>query len=273
MHVRAHRQIVVYVVLVLAISWAYEAYIVANGGVRAFGPAAVFALMCIPGLLSLAMRVAFRSGFADVGFVAGRARHYAYAIGIPCAVAAILASACALADIRELDALAADDLRRAAPAFLAIAGLGLVGAFGEELGWRGYLLPKMIAAGIRRPYLASNAVWAAWHLPLIAFGGFYATEAVLPMTVAYALGIIAMGFVISELRLRSRSVFVATVCHAAHNFVFQIVVPVIVLTQPGERAEWWDVVGGDTGFLVGALYALAFLALRRTTGARTVPPD
>jgi hypothetical protein len=36
-----------------------------------------------------------------------------------------------------------------------------------------------------------------------------------------------------------------------------------VLTRPGARGEWWDVVGGDTGFLVAALYALAFLLVRR----------
>lgn len=43
-------------------------------------------------------------------------------------------------------------------------------------------------------------------------------------------GILAIGFLISELRVRSGSVFVPTLLHAVHNFVFQLVIPVAVLT-------------------------------------------
>jgi membrane protease YdiL (CAAX protease family) len=61
-------------------------------------------------------------------------------------------------------------------------GLGLIGAFGEELGWRGFLLPKMVGARILHPYFVSGLVWAGWHLPLIAFGDLYSTDDVFVMT-------------------------------------------------------------------------------------------
>jgi membrane protease YdiL (CAAX protease family) len=45
-------------------------------------------------------------------------------------------------------------------------------AFGEEFGWRGYLLPRLIERlGPRRGLLAHGAVWGFWHAPLIALAG------------------------------------------------------------------------------------------------------
>ena len=50
---------------------------------------------------------------------------------------------------------------------------------GEELGWRGFALPRLQA---RRTALASamlvGAAWAAWHLPLFAFAAGFASMGV-----------------------------------------------------------------------------------------------
>ena len=46
-------------------------------------------------------------------------------------------------------------------------------AFGEEFGWRGYLLPKLLPLGERRAALAVGVVWGVWHWPIIAMGYDY----------------------------------------------------------------------------------------------------
>ena len=147
--------------------------------------------------------------------------------------------------------------------------VGLFVAFGEELGWRGFLLPKMVAGGIPHPYLASGLVWAGWHLPLIALGGFYRTSDTFVMALAYCMSIVAMNFVISELRMRSGSVWVATLLHAAHNFFFQLAVPTLVLAKQERPSERWEILGGDSGVIVAVLYALAFLLLFRASSNRS----
>ena len=43
----------------------------------------------------------------------------------------------------------------------------LVLSLSEEIGIRGYLLPKLLPLGRKRALLVSGLVWATWHMPLI----------------------------------------------------------------------------------------------------------
>jgi len=45
--------------------------------------------------------------------------------------------------------------------------------FGEEWGWRGLLLPKLLPLGQWRALLFSGAIWGAWHAPIVALGYNY----------------------------------------------------------------------------------------------------
>lgn len=49
---------------------------------------------------------------------------------------------------------------------------GTIGQAGEEIGWRGYLLPRLAERiGLASASLLVGAVWAAWHLPLFFAAG------------------------------------------------------------------------------------------------------
>lgn len=256
-------QALIFIVSVLAISWSFEAFIIVNGGVRIFGPLWIVALMCTPGVLSLVLRLVLKSGFEDVGFRVGKARYYAYAIAVPLLLALLAGLVSAALDIRHFSLVSSEQLVQITPVLLSVLGLGLIGAFGEELGWRGFLLPKMMSGGVKHPYLACGLVWASWHLPLIALGGFYQTDNPLLIALIYGLGIIAMSFVFSELRVRSGSVWVAGIAHAAHNFFFQFAFPVLLLTVPGSHSDLWDMVAGDTGLCIAVLYIATYLVFRQ----------
>jgi membrane protease YdiL (CAAX protease family) len=46
----------------------------------------------------------------------------------------------------------------------------VVGPFGEELGWRGYLLPRLLEKFHPIKFsLLIGIIWACWHLPLFLF--------------------------------------------------------------------------------------------------------
>lgn len=46
-------------------------------------------------------------------------------------------------------------------------------AFGEELGWRGFLLPKLMPLGKWKAIILSNVIWGFWHAPVIMQGHNY----------------------------------------------------------------------------------------------------
>lgn len=54
--------------------------------------------------------------------------------------------------------------------------VNLVPIFGEEFGWRGYLVPKLLPLGERKAYIYSGIIWGVWHAPVIAMGYNYGSD-------------------------------------------------------------------------------------------------
>ncbi|WP_085832294.1 CPBP family intramembrane glutamic endopeptidase [Clostridium merdae] len=61
--------------------------------------------------------------------------------------------------------------------FVLIAPIvNIIPTMGEELGWRGYLLPKLrLFFSDRASLIISGAIWGIWHLPIIVMGHNYGT--------------------------------------------------------------------------------------------------
>jgi len=127
-------QVLVFIVSVLAVSWSFEAFIIASGGVRNFGPLWIVALMCIPGSLSIVLRLILKSGYEDVSFRIGKGRYYVYAVAIPFLLVLLTSLVFAAIDIRQFSLVSLEQLIRLSPVLLFVLVLGLIGAFGEELG-------------------------------------------------------------------------------------------------------------------------------------------
>lgn len=97
-----------------------------------------------------------------------------------------------------------------APLFNTLFGLG------EELGWRGFLLPQLLPLGQGRAIWISGAVWGVWHAPAILQGHNYPSQPVLGvwfMTIFCLL----MGIIFSWLYLRTRSPWAPALAHGSLN--------------------------------------------------------
>ena len=88
--------------------------------------------------------------------------------------------------------------------------------FGEEFGWRGYLQVRLLADRPLLAALATGVIWGVWHYPFILAGGASTTsryEALLFYPLATTISSVFLGW----LRLRTGSVWAASVGHAANN--------------------------------------------------------
>lgn len=89
-------------------------------------------------------------------------------------------------------------------------------AFGEELGWRGYLLPKLLPLGKFRAYVLLGVIWGAWHWPLVLVGFMYPGHPLAGVMMFTALTTV-FGIYVNELTLRHRSSILAGWIHGVFN--------------------------------------------------------
>ena len=99
--------------------------------------------------------------------------------------------------------------------------LNFITCFGEEWGWRGYLLPKMSEKISLVPMLLINGViWGLWHAPLTIVGHNYGVGYVgFPFTgiLAMCLFCFVMGTFLSYVSLKTKSCIPAVLGHGAIN--------------------------------------------------------
>jgi membrane protease YdiL (CAAX protease family) len=95
-------------------------------------------------------------------------------------------------------------------------------AFGEEFGWRAYLLQKLTPLGVRRALLAHGVIWGVWHWPIIAMGYNYGLDyPAAPWTglAMMTLATVAIGTVLGALALWADSVWPPALAHGTLNAV------------------------------------------------------
>jgi hypothetical protein len=126
---------------------------------------------------------------------------------------------------------------------------GLFG-FGEEFGWRGYLLPKLMPLGKIKAYVIGGVLWGLWHAPLVLIGFNYPRYPVLGV-VAMAGMTTALGIYINELTLRNRSSILAGWIHGAFN---------------GQAYGIWRLLFPDVNPLLGGMTGLVGMAVWLVVG-------
>jgi membrane protease YdiL (CAAX protease family) len=142
--------------------------------------------------------------------------------------------------------------------------LGVVGtlmAMGEEIGWRGYLQPRLDAARVRWSVAVVWLCQLAYHAPLIAGAG-YVNAGSLPFSlVLFAAADLPLAFLWARESYRARSLWPAVLFHSFHNTISQWLFPKFFV---GGDA---DLLLGETGLLPALGYVVVgvavLLALRR----------
>jgi membrane protease YdiL (CAAX protease family) len=224
----ARPRIGVFLVLVFVLSWPFLLY--GFGWFASAGDVLERYIFSCMGMLMVAVSAfitrAFveRQGFSDFGWNLGHYRWY-LAVLLFCALlwlgpplAALL-----LGRLELIHSLSRDDL---VVVILSLSGLSLVAGFGEEFGWRGYLLPRLLSdRRIARGVLVLvGFVWGIWHCavaigPLLravleSTSGWPSIVGATLLGCARAVGVsITLSFIFGALWLRSESIFLSSFLH------------------------------------------------------------
>jgi membrane protease YdiL (CAAX protease family) len=246
------RRILIFLGFAFGIAWATGLVIYLNGGLvdsPQIAPGVTLAVVLLatvymwaPALGNILTRLITREGWKDVGLRPHFRQGWRYwmvgwflpvVMTIPGAVLFFMLFPqyydAGLPYVRQMTA-ASPFLSSLSPWTVVIleAALGVLAApilnaaatFGEEFGWRAYLLPKLMPLGGRKAMLVIAVIWGIWHWPVIFMGyeygfnypGYPWAGPLLFIWVTFGLGIF-----LSWLTLRSKSVWPAVIGHGAIN--------------------------------------------------------
>ena len=230
--------IAVYLILAFGLAWTAWGVPLALGAApqsmlfQAFALAGAFA----PAFAAIVVRRwVTREGFADSGLgLAPRTWfYYVLALAIPIvAVLTVLVAAPALGIARP--DVTAPNLAVAILRLSAVSAVLTPLLWGEEFGWRGYLQLRLFP---RRPVLAAIAtgiIWGVWHYPLLMLGTELPGHTALVLLL-FPIGTVFYSIVFGWLRLRSRSIWTASLAHSAVNNLRSPLIALLFVSTPDKE--------------------------------------
>ena len=112
--------------------------------------------------------------------------------------------------------------------------LCLITALGEEIGWRGFLTPKVTNIfGLKKGTLLIGIIWSLWHYPMM-ISGYMRPGGQAPLwleIILYTIWVIIVTFIYTYLRLCSKSIWPAVFLHAVCNYLGSFIISALVNSE------------------------------------------
>jgi membrane protease YdiL (CAAX protease family) len=221
--------------------------------------ALVMVLMFVPAIASVAARLILREGFADVSFRFGGLKGW-MAIGMallfPVVIGVVAYGIAWTTGLARFDTSADLGIGLLMEVIIGTV-LTLPLAAGEELGWRGFMLTRLIDSGVGRPVFMSGLIWGAWHVPIVLAGVTAAGPSPLLAVALFVVSVTSISYVIGRMRLETGSIWPAVVLHAAWDTV---ILSAFDKATTGADATLWV---GESGILVALVLVAAAVILSR----------
>jgi membrane protease YdiL (CAAX protease family) len=172
-----------------------------------------------------------KEGFADAGMRLRLRENlglYAAAWIGPLGFAAVALAVAAALGLWEVD-LSAFALIPGLPVWVSLAVLQVLVVvlipvyWGEEFGWTSYLRLRLFPERPLASTLATGLIWGVWHYPLAFLGYIEFANVTLGLAI-WTVSFLFQEVILSWLRLRTGSVWAASLAHAGNNMVLALLV-------------------------------------------------
>ncbi|MDD5096302.1 MAG: CPBP family intramembrane metalloprotease [Candidatus ainarchaeum sp.] len=251
----ARREVLTFLVLAFALSSVFYCLVATAADAQ---DALIFtiALMWCPAVAAVLTRLYWQRNLSGFGLGLGERKWLLVGIFLPIVLGLVMFGSVWLT-VGEFNYEKAADILSVSflPTFFTMLAFNLFAAFGEELGWRGLLVPEMSKfTGFTKLALLSGAIWAVWHFPLIIFGSYHGVGSLWYSLLTFTPSVIGAGVVLAWLRLKSGSVWVAVLFHGFWNYFIQAIYPALTVQTPST-----ELITGEFGWLAPLAYVLLAL--------------
>jgi len=233
------KEFATFLVLALAFSSIFYFLIIKTGHLGSARGMYVLALMWSPGVAGILTRKIYGQSLSTLGWKWGEPRYQVMSYLIPLIYATIAYSAVwlfglggfynreFLADVTRSFGLGPLPAWAGMTMYLVFAGTaGMVrscsSALGEEIGWRGFLVPQLAKNhSYTATALVSGIIWSLWHYPVLIFADYNSGTPTWYGLSCFTVMVVSLSFVFAWMRLKSGSLWTGVLLHASHNLFIQ----------------------------------------------------
>ena len=144
---------------------------------------------------------------------------------------------------------------------LVLTIINVLGALGEEIGWRGWLLPRLMHLGTIKAILITGIIWGLFHAPFVLLGQDYPGIPPWAGVLMKVGSCIVLGGILGWLRIRSGSVWPAAIGHSALNSAAGL--GLVFLAVGGEVNAATSTTTGWAGWIAPAVVLVLLVATQR----------
>lgn len=229
-------------------------------------------LMMGPAIASLLTRVITREGFHHMYLRVnwkGNGKYYLLAVLFP----VLLSIVTGIVETLIYGGFHSNEIfaELSLPAYIAYVFYGIamgatsfIIALGEELGWRGYLMPKLCEVmGMPAALILGGIIWGLWHAPMILLYGLnYGTEHPVIGMLVMCVSCFGMGSILTYITMKSDSIYPAAIAHGIQDVVASLI-SVLFITERTAAEHAFEIGLLDT-LIVLILGMLPFVLLKKT---------
>lgn len=211
---RPWSKVITFVLLTFTISSVFYFVMFSTGSARDIG----VLWMWSPAASAILTQWAFRGSIRDFGWRVGPKKYLLWGLTVPLLYALIIYA------VAWTTGLAG--FRQPTLAFLLFVPVGFVAAciaaLGEEIGWRGLLIPELYKlTTFTKTALLTWIIWAVWHYPAILLADYHSQAPRLFDLFTLTTTVLGLSFFTAWLRLKSGSLWPVVLWHGAHNLFIQ----------------------------------------------------
>jgi len=232
--VKIRKEIVTFLVILVVLSVIFNTLIITGGGQMDQNVPYALGLMFSPACAALLAQFIYNRNLRGFGWKWGKTRYQILAYTVPMIYVIISYGLILLLRLGKLNTEIASEFTIVDILLSATLGVlvNCIIVVGEEIGWRGFVLPKLSKImSFSKASIIVGVIWILCHVPILIFADYYtnSTPAWYGL-ICFSVAAMGVNIAINWLRLKSGSVWTAVIFHAVHNQFVQDLDPLIIDT-------------------------------------------